>query len=63
MFSKGQQLFALLFILVFIAILIWSYRKDLPMHKKYYKWAWIITLIAIIIVVAAFTTVTFFLHD
>lgn len=37
MFSQGQLFFAGSFLLVFIIILIISYRKDLKLHKKYYK--------------------------
>ena len=37
MFSTGQLGFAIFFVIVFIAIIIYSYRKDLPLHKKYYK--------------------------
>jgi len=62
MFSKGQQLFALLFIIAFIAILIWSYRKDLKLHKIYYKNVWVVTL-GIILVIALFAAITFFLHE
>ena len=37
MFSTGQFGFAIFFVIAFIAIIIYSYRKDLPLHKKYYK--------------------------
>ena len=37
MFSTGQLGFAIFFVIAFIAIIISSYRKDLPLHKKYYK--------------------------
>jgi len=63
MFSKGQQLFALFFIIVFIGIMIWSYRKDIPVHKKYYKWAWLIALLAILIIFFTFKTITYYIHD
>ena len=62
MFSKGQQLFALLFIIVFIGILIWSYRKDLRLHKIYYKNVWVVAL-GIILVITLFAAITFFLHE
>jgi len=63
MFSKGQQLFALFFIIAFIGIMIWSYRKDITIHKKYYKWTWFISLLAIILIITAFAIVTFVLHE
>jgi len=62
MFSTGQQFFALFFILAFAAILIWSYRKDLNLHRKYYKNVWIVGL-GIVLVIAAFAIITFVLHD
>ena len=37
MFSPGQLIFALLFFLTFVGVMIWSYRKDLKLHKKHYK--------------------------
>ncbi len=37
MFSTGQLVFAALFLIAFVAIIILSYRKDTKLHKKYYK--------------------------
>jgi len=37
MFSLGQLQFAALFAISFIIIIIISYRKDLKLHKQYYK--------------------------
>ncbi|MFO8148460.1 MAG: hypothetical protein ACQEWG_14435 [Bacteroidota bacterium] len=37
MFSTGQLIFAALFFLTFVIVIIYSYRKDLALHKKYYK--------------------------
>lgn len=37
MFSTGQMYFAIFFIVVFGAAMIWSYRKDLQRHKIHYK--------------------------
>ena len=37
MFSKGQLVFAGFFVVVFIALMIWSYRKDIKRHKLHYK--------------------------
>jgi len=62
MFSTGQQLFALFFIIAFTLLMIWSYRKDLKLHKKYYKKVWIVGL-GIVLVIATFAIVTFLLHD
>ncbi|EHQ41621.1 MULTISPECIES: hypothetical protein [Myroides] len=37
MFTPGQIQFALFFIVVFTIVLIIMYRKDLNLHRKYYK--------------------------
>jgi len=37
MFTTGQLYFAVLFFLTFVGVMIWSYRKDMKLHKKYYK--------------------------
>lgn len=37
MFSPGQLIFAAVFLFVFVVVVIFSYRKDLKLHRKYYK--------------------------
>ncbi len=37
MFSKGQLIFAILFALTFIGVLIYSYRKDVKLHRFHFK--------------------------
>lgn len=37
MFSTGQWIFAATFFLVFVAAIIYSYRKDIALHRKYYS--------------------------
>ena len=37
MFSTGQLVFAGLFLVVFIIIIAFSYKKDTLLHKKQYK--------------------------
>ncbi len=37
MFSQGQLLFAVFFLITFLSIIIYSYRKDLKSHKLHYK--------------------------
>lgn len=36
-FTTGQIVFAVLFFLAFVVIIFFSYRKDLKLHRKYYK--------------------------
>ncbi len=37
MFSTGQLVFVLFFIVVFVILIVLSYRKDAALHKKEYK--------------------------
>lgn len=37
MFTTGQWVFAVIFFVAFVAIIFYSYRKDLKLHKKHYK--------------------------
>jgi len=62
MFSSSQKIFAILFAIVFIIILVWSYRKDLKLHQIHYKRVWIVGL-GIVLVFAAFAITAFVLHD
>ncbi|AZQ58807.1 hypothetical protein EJ994_08295 [Maribacter sp. MJ134] len=48
MFSTGQIVFAILFALAFIIIIVFAYRKDLKLHQKNYqgvKWVGIFFVI------------------
>lgn len=62
MFSSGQKLFALFFFVVFTAVMVWSYRKDIKLHKIYYKKVWIVGL-GIALVIALFAIIAFILHE
>jgi len=37
MFTTGQLIFAIIFFVAFVVVIFFSYRKDLRLHKKYYK--------------------------
>ena len=52
MFSKGQLIFAILFVTVFAIVIAATYKKDKKMHAKNYKgvkWVGIIFIIFLII--------------
>jgi len=60
MFSTGQLVFATLFVIVFVVVLIFMYRQDLALHKKYYKGSYRILIaflafIAILFIIKHFT--------
>ncbi|MFZ9003409.1 MAG: hypothetical protein EP302_00245 [Bacteroidetes bacterium] len=43
MFSTGQIIFAVLFILVFVLVIVRMYRKDREWHRKQYRGAgWVL---------------------
>lgn len=37
MFSQGQYMFAGLFFIAFVIAMIYAYRKDLALHRRFYK--------------------------
>ncbi|PQB03825.1 hypothetical protein [Aureitalea marina] len=37
MFSSGQLIFAIFFVIAFVALMVFSYRKDKQLHRKHYK--------------------------
>jgi hypothetical protein len=51
--TTGHWIFAGVFMLFFIAYLIWSYRKDLKLHRTYYGGAFYV-LIGIVLVLFVF---------
>ncbi|MDT0559190.1 hypothetical protein RM697_11045 [Ichthyenterobacterium sp. W332] len=58
MFTQGQITFGILFAIVFIGIMIYAYRKDLNLHRKYYKGSlWI--LLAFVGFIAMLATIKF----
>jgi len=61
MFSKGQLIFAAFFFIAFTIAMVWSYKKDIKIHKKYYKNSFIV-LISLILIILIFTLITFSLH-
>lgn len=36
-FSTGRIIFIIIFVLVFGSLIVWSYRKDIKNHERYYK--------------------------
>jgi len=55
MFSKGQIIFGILFAIAFIFALVYTYRKDLKLHKRYYKGSiWVLfAFIAFLLMIVA----------
>ena len=59
MFSSGQLLFAGFFVVAFIILMIFSYRKDLKLHRKYYKGSVFILIGFVIFILLLFVLKTF----
>nr|WP_246865787.1 hypothetical protein [Croceivirga thetidis] len=51
MFSTGQLIFALLFVIAFVLIIVFAYKKDTKLHQKNYKGAkWVLVSFVIFII-------------
>ncbi len=59
MFSQGQLIFAAFFVIAFIILMIFSYRKDIKLHRKYYKGSIFILIGFIIFIVLLFVLKTY----
>jgi len=54
MFSKGQLLFALLFLIAFVTAAIFVYRKDGALHREHYKGSYRVLLVFLLFVAFLF---------
>ena len=59
MFSTGQLVFAGIFVVAFIILMIFSYRKDIQLHRKYYKGTIFILIGFIIFILLLFMLKTY----
>ncbi len=59
MFSQGQWIFAGCFVVAFIILMIFSYRKDIKLHRKYYKGSLYILIGFIIFILLLFVLKTY----
>jgi hypothetical protein len=60
MFSTGQIYFAIFFVIAFITTMIFVYRRDLKMHKLYFKGSYKIIFVFIAFIATLFI-IKFFL--
>lgn len=62
MFSSGQIIFAIAFVIVFVIAMVIMYRKDLKMHATYYKGSlWV--LLAFLLFIGLLFVIKFTLKD
>jgi hypothetical protein len=62
MFSKGQMEFAGFFVVAFVIAMIYSYRKDINLHRKFYKGNYKILIGFILFIGLLFLIKIFFKH-
>jgi cbb3-type cytochrome oxidase subunit 3 len=62
MFTTGQIYFAIFFIIVFVAAMIYVYRKDFLQHKRYYKGSYKV-LIGFLAFIALLFFIKFYLKE
>jgi hypothetical protein len=60
MFSQGQIQFGICFFIVFVIIMIFAYRKDLKLHKVFYKGNYKVLLAFLLFIVLLFVIKIFF---
>jgi uncharacterized Tic20 family protein len=56
-FTSGRIIFIIFFVLVFGALIVWSYKKDIKNHERYYKNAGKKVLIYGSLVIAIFVAI------
>ena len=59
-FTTGRIIFMIFFILAFIALMIYSYRKDIKNHERYYKGAGLKVLVYGILTIIIFVLIRLF---
>lgn len=59
MFSQGQILFGVCFFIAFVIIMIFAYRRDLKLHKVFYKGNYKVLLAFLLFIVLLFVIKVF----
>ena len=62
MFSQGQLIFASLFFISFVVAIVYSYKKDIMVHQKFYKGSYKILIGFLLFIGILFLIKTFFKH-
>ena len=60
MFSQGQLIFGLSFFIAFVIVMIFAYRKDLALHKVFYKGNYKVLLVFLLFIAILFVIKFFF---
>lgn len=59
MFTTGRLIFTILFIIAFILVLIYAYRKDLKINRRHFPQTYRVLLSIILITIVLFLVVKF----
>jgi hypothetical protein len=62
MFSTGQLIFACLFLITFVIAMVYAYRKDVKVHREFYKGSFKILIAFSIFIGILFFIKFFFKH-
>jgi hypothetical protein len=62
MFSQGQLMFAAFFVIAFILLMFWSYRKDTKLHQIHYKNGAFKAGLVCVIVIFVFVVLRILIH-
>nr|WP_253789049.1 hypothetical protein [Flavobacterium sp. HSC-32F16] len=54
MFSQGQLIFGLCFFIAFVIVMIFAYRRDLKLHKVFYKGNYKVLLVFLLFIALLF---------
>jgi len=62
MFSTGQWIFAVLFLITFVIAAIYAYRGDKVLHSKFYKGSYKVLIVFLLFILLLFLIKLFFKH-
>ncbi|MFZ0489954.1 MAG: hypothetical protein WBV11_15895 [Salegentibacter sp.] len=54
MFSSGQLIFAAIFVVAFVFIIAFSYRKDKNIHRKHYRGSLLVLVVFLLFIALLF---------
>lgn len=58
MFSTGQLIFAAIFVVAFVLIITFSYRKDKKIHRKHYRGSIFVLVVFLLFIALLFVLKT-----
>ena len=62
MFSTGQWIFAVLFLITFVIAAVYAYKGDKVLHSKFYKGSYKVLIVFLLFILLLFLIKLFFKH-